>query len=78
VRPLLDSRSAAPDVAHRTLRALLGDERIRIFRNHNQRDRIEGALRLGIELNGHPTSDARGVPVCLVAGEGFEPSTSGL
>jgi site-specific DNA recombinase len=73
-----DSISSTPEVARRALRALLGNERIRIVRDRVQGYRMEGVFRLGLETTGHPMSGAQGVSVCLVAGEGFEPPTSGL
>jgi hypothetical protein len=52
---------------------LLGDQRLRVYRD----GRIEGALMLRPEMLRAPKRTP-GPTDCVVAGEGFEPPTSGL
>lgn len=68
---LRDSLSAAPEIARRALRALLGDQRIRVVRSLTERYRLEGIFRLGLDLTEHPSPIRRGMLVSVVAGEGF-------
>lgn len=86
LRPLVAARAAemreafagAPDSRRDAFRALLGDRRMRVLPDAEHRFRIEGLFELDLE-----TTDARGLEasgrlLCVVAGGGFEPPTSGL
>ncbi len=75
---LRESFNSAPDVARRALRALLGGDRIQIMRDEAQGYRMEGVFCLGLEIDRRPLRITQGASDCLVAGEGFEPPTSGL
>ena len=69
LRQLLDERGA--------LRTLLDGDRMRAYADAARDFRIEGMIYLPI-TNEPPGAVASGRFDCLVAGVGFEPTTSGL
>jgi DNA invertase Pin-like site-specific DNA recombinase len=66
----------SPDHARRALRALLGDERMRVYSDAERGFRVEGLLR--VPTSGEPFREGSERLACGVAGGGFEPPTSGL
>ena len=69
----------SPEKAHQALQGLLRGNRIDVHQSPDSRDyNIEGTAELTLETHtaGHPETTGRMLQV--VAGEGFEPPTSGL
>jgi DNA invertase Pin-like site-specific DNA recombinase len=66
----------SPDHARHALRALLGDERMRVYSDDERGFRVEGLLR--VPTSGEPFREGSERLACGVAGGGFEPPTSGL
>ena len=72
-------QSIAAEKAHQALQGLLRGNRIDVHHSPDSRNyHIEGVAELTLEAHtaGHPETTGRMLSV--VAGEGFEPPTSGL
>ena len=67
----------SPDPGRSALRSLLDGDRMRVYADAAQDFRVEGMIYLPI-TNEPPGAGASGRFDCVVAGVGFEPTTSGL
>jgi hypothetical protein len=70
---------ASPEKAHLALEKLLRGNRITVHQSLGSRDyHIEGTAELALETHTARRAEATGRMLLVVAGEGFEPPTSGL
>ena len=69
----------SPEKAHQALEGLLRGNRITVHQSPGSRDyKIEGTAELTLEAHTAGRAEATGRMLLVVAGEGFEPPTSGL
>jgi hypothetical protein len=70
---------ASPEKAHRALEKLLRGNRITVHQSPGSRDyNITGTAELTLEAHTAGRPETTGRMLSVVAGEGFEPPTSGL
>ena len=60
------------------LRAMLGPDRLRVYACEDRGFRVEGMLTLALNVGTARVPEDTGRLTRMVAGEGFEPPTSGL